>query len=206
MIKFINIKGNTDIGDHVIRLDQIKNIVPKNGGCSIYLMDSTEILYSKASTAEAHAIILAAQEEHKLLKGRLRDLELENQDLRDRLSRASAPVSKFKSRLDGMREDAAALVENVPLDPDTISQHYEFYKAFDTIADLSKLDLSGMERERLVGFILALLDRVYITDEVKEQLAKNASEGKYARVIVGEAFIDLCRNDGSKDHVKVFFR
>ena len=206
MIKFINIKGNTDIGDHVIRLDQIKNIVPKNGGCSIYLMDSTEILYSKASTAEAHAIILAAQEEHKLLKGRLRDLELENQDLRDRLSRASAPVSKFKSRLDGMREDAAALVENVPLDPDTISQHYEFYKAFDTIADLSKLDLSGMERERLVGFILALLDRVYITDEVKEQLVKNASEGKYARVIVGEAFIDLCRNDGSKDHVKVFFR
>ena len=206
MIKFINIKGNTDIGDHVIRLDQIKNIVPKNGGCSIYLMDSTEILYSKASTAEAHAIILAAQEEHKLLKGRLRDLELENQDLRDRLSRASAPVSKFKSRLDGMIEDAAALVENVPLDPDTISQHYEFYKAFDTIADLSKLDLSGMERERLVGFILALLDRVYITDEVKEQLVKNASEGKYARVIVGEAFIDLCRNDGSKDHVKVFFR
>ena len=206
MIKFINIKGNTDIGDHVIRLDQIKNIVPKNGGCSIYLMDSTEILYSKASTAEAHAIILAAQGEHKLLKGRLRDLELENQDLRDRLSRASAPVSKFKSRLDGMREDAAALVENVPLDPDTISQHYEFYKAFDTIADLSKLDLSGMERERLVGFILALLDRVYITDEVKEQLVKNASEGKYARVIVGEAFIDLCRNDGSKDHVKVFFR
>ena len=206
MIKFINIKGNTDIGDHVIRLDQIKNIVPKNGGCSIYLMDSTEILYSKASTAEAHAIILAAQEEYKLLKGRLRDLELENQDLRDRLSRASAPVSKFKSRLDGMREDAAALVENVPLDPDTISQHYEFYKAFDTIADLSKLDLSGMERERLVGFILALLDRVYITDEVKEQLVKNASEGKYARVIVGEAFIDLCRNDGSKDHVKVFFR
>lgn len=206
MIKFINIKGNTDIGDHVIRLDQIKNIVPKNGGCSIYLKDSTEILYSKASTAEAHAIILAAQEEHKLLKGRLRDLELENQDLRDRLSRASAPVSKFKSRLDGMREDAAALVENVPLDPDTISQHYEFYKAFDTIADLSKLDLSGMERERLVGFILALLDRVYITDEVKEQLVKNASEGKYARVIVGEAFIDLCRNDGSKDHVKVFFR
>ena len=206
MIKFINIKGNTDIGDHVIRLDQIKNIVPKNDGCSIYLMDSTEILYSKASTAEAHAIILAAQEEHKLLKGRLRDLELENQDLRDRLSRASAPVSKFKSRLDGMREDAAALVENVPLDPDTISQHYEFYKAFDTIADLSKLDLSGMERERLVGFILALLDRVYITDEVKEQLVKNASEGKYARVIVGEAFIDLCRNDGSKDHVKVFFR
>ena len=206
MIKFINIKGNTDIGDHVIRLDQIKNIVPKNGGCSIYLMDSTEILYSKASTAEAHAIILAAQGEHKLLKGRLRDLELENQDLRDRLSRASAPVSKFKSRLDGMIEDAAALVENVPLDPDTISQHYEFYKAFDTIADLSKLDLSGMERERLVGFILALLDRVYITDEVKEQLVKNASEGKYARVIVGEAFIDLCRNDGSKDHVKVFFR
>ena len=206
MIKFINIKGNTDIGDHVIRLDQIKNIVPKNDGCSIYLMDSTEILYSKASTAEAHAIILAAQGEHKLLKGRLRDLELENQDLRDRLSRASAPVSKFKSRLDGMREDAAALVENVPLDPDTISQHYEFYKAFDTIADLSKLDLSGMERERLVGFILALLDRVYITDEVKEQLVKNASEGKYARVIVGEAFIDLCRNDGSKDHVKVFFR
>ena len=206
MIKFINIKGNTDIGDHVIRLDQIKNIVPKNGGCSIYLMDSTEILYSKASTAEAHAIILAAQEEHKLLKGRLRDLELENQDLRDRLSRASAPVSKFKSRLDGMREDAAALVENVPLDPATIGQHYEFYKAFDTIADLSKLDLSGMERERLVGFILALLDRVYITDEVKEQLVKNASEGKYARVIVGEAFIDLCRNDGSKDHVKVFFR
>ena len=206
MIKFINIKGNTDIGDHVIRLDQIKSIVPKNDGCSIYLKDSTEILYSKASTAEAHAIILAAQGEHKLLKGRLRDLELENQDLRDRLSRASAPVSKFKSRLDGMREDAAALVENVPLDPDTISQHYEFYKAFDTIADLSKLDLSGMERERLVGFILALLDRVYITDEVKEQLVKNASEGKYARVIVGEAFIDLCRNDGSKDHVKVFFR
>ena len=206
MIKFINIKGNTDIGDHVIRLDQIKNIVPKNDGCSIYLKDSTEILYSKASTAEAHAIILAAQEEHKLLKGRLRDLELENQDLRDRLSRASAPVSKFKSRLDGMIEDAAALVENVPLDPDTISQHYEFYKAFDTIADISKLDMSGMERERLVGFILALLDRVYITDEVKEQLVKNASEGKYARVIVGEAFIDLCRNDGSKDHVKVFFR
>lgn len=206
MIKFIKIKGNTDIGDHVIRLDQIKNIVPKNDGCSIYLMDSTEILYSKASTAEAHAIILAAQEEHKLLKGRLRDLELENQDLRDRLSRASAPVSKFKSRLDGMREDAAALVENVPLDPDRVKEHYEFYKAFDTISDLSKLDLSGMERERLVGFILALLDRVYITDEVKEQLVKNASEGKYARVIVGEAFIDLCRNDGTKDHVKVFFR
>ena len=206
MIKFIKIKGNTDIGDHVIRLDQIKNIVPKNDGCSIYLMDSTEILYSKASTAEAHAIILAAQEEHKLLKGRLRDLELENQDLRDRLSRASAPVSKFKSRLDGMREDAAALVENVPLDPDRVKEHYEFYKAFDTISDLSKLDLSGMERERLVGFILVLLDRVYITDEVKEFLVKNASEGKYARVIVGEAFIDLCRKDGSKDHVKVFFR
>ena len=206
MIKFIKIKGNTDIGDHVIRLDQIKHIVPKNDGCSIYLMDSTEILYSKASTAEAHAIILAAQEEHKLLKGRLRDLELENQDLRDRLSRASAPVSKFKSRLDGMREDAAALVENVPLDPDRVKEHYEFYKAFDTISDLSKLDLSGMERERLVGFILVLLDRVYITDEVKEQLVKNASEGKYARVIVGEAFIDLCRKDGSKDHVKVFFR
>ena len=206
MIKFIKIKGNKDIGDNVIRLDQIKNIVPKNDGCSIYLMDSTEILYSKASTAEAHAIILAAQEEHKLLKGRLRDLELENQDLRDRLSRASAPVSKFKSRLDGMREDAAALVENVPLDPDRVKEHYEFYKAFDTISDLSKLDLSGMERERLVGFILVLLDRVYITDEVKEQLVKNASEGKYARVIVGEAFIDLCRKDGSKDHVKVFFR
>ena len=206
MIKFIKIKGNTDIGDHVIRLDQIKNIVPINGGCSIYLMGSDDILQSKASTAEAHAIILAAQEEHKLLKGRLRDLELENQDLRDRLSRASAPVSKFKSRLDGMREDAAALVENVPLDPDRVKEHYEFYKAFDTISDLSKLDLSGMERERLVGFILVLLDRVYITDEVKEQLVKNASEGKYARVIVGEAFIDLCRNDGSKDHVKVFFR
>lgn len=206
MIKFIKIKGNTDNGDHVIRLDQIKNIVPKNGGCSIYLIGSDEILYSKASTAEAHALILAAQQHDSLLEGRLRDLELENQDLRDRLSRASAPVSKFKSRLDGMREDAAALVENVPLDPDRVKEHYEFYKAFAIISDLSKLDLSGMERERLVGFILALLDRVYITDEVKEQLVKNASEGKYARVIVGEAFIDLCRNDGSKDHVKVFFR
>ena len=205
MIKFIKIKGNTDNGDHVIRLDQIKNIVPKNDGCSIYLMDSTDILYSKASTAEAHAIILAAQEEHKLLKGRLRDLELENQDLRDRLSRASAPVSKFKSRLDGMREDAAALVENVPLDPDTISQHYEFYKAFDTIANLSKLDLSGMDRERLAGFIQAILDRVYMNDGDREMVSDNAVGGKYSSVVIGEAFIDLLKNDGSKDHVKVYF-
>ena len=67
MIKFINIKGNTDTGDHVIRLDQIKNIVPKNDGCSIYLMDSTEILYSKSSTAEANVMILSALEEAILL-------------------------------------------------------------------------------------------------------------------------------------------
>ena len=105
-----------------------------------------------------------------------------------------------------MREDAAALVESVILDPEKIKECHDFYRAFDTISDLSRLDLSGMERERLVGFILALLDRVYLTDEVKDQLVKNASEGKYASVVVGEAFIDLHRNDGTKDHVRVFFR
>ena len=117
-----------------------------------------------------------------------------------------APVSKFKSRLDGMREDAAALVENVPLDPDRVKEHCEFYKAFDTISDLSKLDLSGMERERLVGFILALLDRVYITDGDREMVCKKVIKGKYSSVVIGESFIVLFKNDGSKDHVKVYFR
>lgn len=206
MIKFIKIKGNTDNGDHVIRLDQIKNIVPKEGGCTIHLMGSDDVLYTKASTAEAHAIILEAQQEDKLLKGRLRDLELENQDLRDRLSRASAPVSKFKSRLGGMREDAAALVENVPLDPDRVKEHYEFYKAFDTISDLSKSDLSGMDRKRLAGFIHAILDIVYMGDGDRKMVSKNAINGKYSSVVIGEAFIDLLKNDGSKDHIKVYFR
>lgn len=206
MIKFIKIKGNSDNGDHIIRLDQIRHILPKSGGSAIYLMGSDDILYSKDSTEEVHAIILAAQQHESLLEGRIKDLELENQDLRDKLAKAVAPVPKYKSRLDGMREDAAALVESATLDPEKIQECYEFYRAFDTITDLSRLDLSGMERERLVGFILALLDRVYITDEVKDQLVKNASEGKYASVVIGNAFIDLYRNDGTKDHVKVFFR
>lgn len=61
MIKFIKIKGNSGNGDHIIRLDQIRNILPKSYGSDIYLMDSDDILHSKDSTAEVHAIILAAQ-------------------------------------------------------------------------------------------------------------------------------------------------
>ena len=206
MIKFIKIKGNSGNGDHIIRLDQIRNIVPKTVGSTVYLIDSDDLLESKSSTAEIYIIILEAQQQESLLESRVKDLELENQDLRDKLTKAVAPVPKYKSRLDGMREDAAALVESATLDPEKIKECYGFYKAFDTITDLSKLDLSGMERERLVGFILALLDRVYLTDDVKDQLVKNASEGKYASVVIGNAFIDLYRNDGTKDHVKVFFR
>ena len=167
---------------------------------------SGRVLQSPMSASEIHSIILAAQKNESLLEGRIRDLELENQDLRDKLSKVVTPVPKYKSRLDGMREDAAALAESDILDPEKIKECHDFYRAFDTISDLSRLDLSGMERERLVGFILALLDRVLITDEVKDQLVKNASEGRYASVVVGEAFIDLYRNDGTKDHVKVFFR
>ena len=206
MIKFIKIKGNSGNGDHIIRLDQIRNIVPKTVGSTVYLIDSDDLLESKSSTAEIYIIILEAQQQESLLESRVKDLELENQDLRDKLTKAVAPVPKYKSRLDGMREDAAALVESATLDPEKIKECYGFYKAFDTITDLSKLDLSGMERERLVGFILALLDKVYLTDDVKDQLVKNASEGKYASVVIGNAFIDLYRNDGTKDHVKVFFR
>ena len=206
MIKFIKIKGNSGNGDHIIRLDQIRNIVPKTVGSTVYLIDSDDLLESKSSTAEIYIIILEAQQQESLLESRVKDLELENQDLRDKLTKAVAPVPKYKSRLDGMREDAAALVESATLDPEKIKECYGFYKDFDTITDLSKLDLSGMERERLVGFILALLDKVYLTDDVKDQLVKNASEGKYASVVIGNAFIDLYRNDGTKDHVKVFFR
>ena len=206
MIKFIKIKGNSGKGDHIIRLDQIRNILPNSHGSDIYLMGSDDILHSKDFTIDIHATIVVAQQQESLLEGRIKDLELENQDLRDRLSRAVKPVPKYKNRLDGMREDAAALVESSTLDTEKIKECYEFYRAFDAITDLSRLDLSGMERERLVGFILALLDRVYLTDEVKDPLVKNAAEGKYASVVVGEAFIDLYRNDGTKDHVKVFFR
>ena len=53
---------------------------------------------------------------------------------------------------------------------------------------------------------ITIENRPPLTDEVKDQLVKNANDGKYASVVVGEAFIDLHRNDGTKDHVKVFFR
>lgn len=191
--------------EHIFNLDQLESISHADDKTYIRLL-SGRVLQSPLSAPEIYNIIKRAQKNESLLESRVKDLEIENQDLRDRLAKVVAPVYKYRSRLDGMREDAAALVESATLDPEKIKECHDFYRAFDTISDLSRLDLSGMERERLVGFILALLDRVYLTDEVKDQLVKNAYEGKYASVVVGEAFIDLHRNDGTKDHVRVFFR